>query len=149
MKKFFNIKRIIYLSIVCVTLLTLIFLLIFPIGVNLSSDRHPKVKVYCPYHKRIEEGFVGKNTWVSPFTTKCIWLYGGLESRHPDILLTQTIVFTIVGIIFVVFLALFAVELKRAGVFTRKHRPTKTEQMQAQIDELQKQVDELTTKDDK
>ncbi|MDE7455000.1 MAG: hypothetical protein K2M64_04145 [Clostridia bacterium] len=28
-------------------------------------------------------------------------------------------------------------------------RPTKTEQMQAQIDELQKQVDELKTKDDK
>ena len=144
MKQFFNIKRIIYLSIICVTFLTLIFMLIFPIGVPLVACTSTIV-VYDPFLKRIATmEFSGSRSLysdlLSPFT-----LPGPFED--PIILIAQTIVFPIVGVIFLVFLALFLVELKRAGIFNRTHRTTKAERMQAQIDELQKQVDELKKED--
>ncbi|MCM1290191.1 MAG: hypothetical protein NC132_05555 [Corallococcus sp.] len=68
-----------------------------------------------------------------------------------NVLVAQTIVFTLVGIIFVVFLALFIVEMKRGGIFAKwfRHRPTKAERLQTQVDELQRQVDELKQSNDK
>lgn len=73
------------------------------------------------------------NGLTSPFT---------LGSSHSyRILVWQTVVFTLVGIVFVVFTTLFIVELRRAGVL--KPRPTKAARLQAQVDDLQKQIDDL------
>lgn len=145
MKKFFNVKRTIYLAIVCATLLTLILMFIFPIGLYPSSVDY--VKVYSTYFKMTQDHPVGKRMFefdvLSPFTVRNIFLTEWAQVKYPDILLAQTITFPIVGIIFVVFFVLFMVELKKAGAFKRTHRPTKTERLQAQIDELQKQIDEL------
>ncbi len=127
MKAFFNIKRIAYLSIICISLIILIVLLIVPLG-----SWKTNVTTFD-----FEHGIYGtdsnvpiKNNLANPFAT----IFG-------NILLWQTIVFTLIAIVFVVFATLFAIELKCAGIFSR--RPTKAERMQAQIDELQKQVDEL------
>lgn len=132
MKAFFNRKRIIFLAIACAALLTMIILLIFPIGTVGSS-----FLVYNTYYNRLEraKGSIIEYRFDTPF--------GRLDKGFSLILVAQTIVFTLVGIIFVVFATLFIVELARAGAFKRPHRPTKAERMQAQIDALQKQVDDL------
>ena len=135
MKEFFTKKRIAYVSILAVALITLIILLIAPIG----STGHGfwiytpnKEFQHCTRH--LENYYV-----TSPFTLSV--------KPHQYILVEQTIVFTLIGIIFVVFLVLFLVELVKADVFKHTHRPTKTELMQAQIDELQRQVNELKKND--
>lgn len=133
MKKFFNKKRIAFLSIVGASFIILIVLLIFPIGsagegFNVYSVYDNEI-VFCDHPPQ-------DYMLTSPFTL-------GVKSIRLYILIEQTIVFTFVGIVFIVFLALLLVELKKAGAFNRTHRHTKTECMQAQIDDLQKQVDEL------
>lgn len=116
-----------------VSFIMLIMLLIFPIG---------SFKANCLIYNCQESAFVtmdfgskGVRPWLNnPFIIK-------VSNDMTFILVAQTIVFTLVAIVFVVFSVLFAIELKRADVF--KHRPTKAERLQAQIDELQKQVDDL------
>lgn len=131
MKAFFTKKRIAFLTITSIALLILIILLIVPIG-SVGND----FLVYCLYHNKFEtcHGSLSEYSRTSPFTM------GTIEKV---VLFGQTIVFTLVGIIFVVFFVLFMVELKKAGAFNRTHRPTRAERLQAQVDELQKQVDEL------
>lgn len=142
MKKFFNIKRVIYLSIVCITLLTLILLLIFPIDIYSSY-----ITVYDTYQKKVvSEDYpysTPRDAQLTPFTLRG-WYKSG--KMYPRILLTQTIVFTIVGVIFLVFLTLFLVELIKAGVFKRKPRPSKIQQLEARIAELEKQAKENSEK---
>lgn len=132
MRKFFTKKRITFLSIICISLLILIVLLIVPIG-SLSNS----CLVFSIKDKRFSKS-VGSDLIIeglsSPFT---------LRGSHP-ILVWQTIVFTVVGIIFVIFLVLLLVDLKKTGYLRlAPRRPTKAERLQSQIDELQKQVDEL------
>ena len=133
MKSFFTKKRIAYLAITCATLLTLIVLLIVPIG---STSN--KCYVYVPAAK-----------WFGTLTTSVYPTIGGglttpFTYGNNDILVAQTIVFTIVGVVFVVFLTLFTIELAKAGAFKRRpRRPSRVQQLEQQIEELQKQVDEL------
>lgn len=136
MKKFFNIKQIIYLSIACVTLLTLILLLIFPIGIYANS-----VTVYDTYwNKVLTKDYPydsPRDYQLTPFTLSGAYYSNGMS---PRILLAQTIVFTVVGIVFLVFLVLFLIELIKSGAFKRKSRPSKIQQLEARIAELEKQA---------
>ncbi|MCH5157100.1 MAG: hypothetical protein J1G02_04400 [Clostridiales bacterium] len=135
MKSFFTVKRIAYLAIVFITLMTLVALLIVPIG-----SRSDSCFVYSTYSKifgTYQNSYHNiKDRLATPF------------SFDSFVLVAQTIVFTLVGIIFLVFLALFIVELTRAGAFKRHPRsPSKVEQLEKQVAELQKQVDELKNKE--
>ena len=121
-------------------------MLIFPIGKY--SHLHSYVTTYSPHEHKLMHIPVGNKPLdtTSPFTVSYRFRYDENGKLIPDdILLVQTIVFTLVSIVFVVFAVLFTIELKRAGVFEKlfEHRPTKAERMQAQIDELQKQVEDL------
>ena len=130
MKKFFTKKRIAYLAMICVSLLALIILLFVPIGSLGYSCLVYSTKFYYFIIAESSEQII--KILQSPFT------FGSAT-----ILFWQTIAFTLIGIIFIVFLILFVIELKRAGLFKHIHSSTKTDRLQAQIDELQKQVDEL------
>lgn len=140
MKDFFTKKRITFVSILCITFIALIFMLIFPIGLYPNSF----VTVYSPHqHKLIKYRNSGNPTeTTSPFTVKPLFSQDENGKLIQDnILLVQTIVFSIVGLVFLVFLVLFLVDLKHAGLFA--HRPTKTELLEARVAELEQQVDEL------
>lgn len=133
MKAFFTKKRIAFLTIWAVALIVMIILLIVPIGTVGNS-----FVIYNGY----SNSFVTCHGTINDFTIRSPFTIGPPPPYH-SILVAQTVVFTLVGIIFVVFFVLFMVELKKAGAFNRTHRPTRAERLQAQVDELQKQVDEL------
>lgn len=135
MKQFFTRKRIAFVSILAASLITLIVLLIFPIG---SIGGH--FVVYSLYYHEFVKcsGTVQNFGLISPFTL-------GVRGTTLHILVEQTIVFTLVGIVFLVFLILFIVELKRTGIFSKlfAHRHTKTEYLEQRVAEPEQQVDEL------
>lgn len=135
MKNFFTKKRIAFATILTATLLTMIILLIVPIG----SFGNVCLIYYTYDHSFVTftSGHTVLESLNSPFTI----------FDNSRILVWQTVVFTLVSIIFVAFATLFTIELVCAGVFNRTPKPTKAERMQAQIDELQKQIDELKNKD--
>lgn len=128
MKTFFTKKRIAFTVILIASLITLIALLIAPIG---SAGNG--FWIYYTYENKFlhcSGAPLQDYGLTSPFTLDI--------EPYISILIEQTIVFTLVGIIFLVFLVLFIIELKKAGAFKRKH-PTKAQR----IAELEKQVGEL------
>ncbi|MCH5157483.1 MAG: FlxA-like family protein [Clostridiales bacterium] len=135
MKSFFTAKRIVYLAIVFITLVTLVILLIVPIG-----SRSDSCFVYSTYSKvfgTYQNSYHNiKDRLTTPF------------SFDSFVLVAQTVVFTAVSVIFLVFLALFIVDLVKTGAFKRHPRsPSKVEQLEKQVADLQKQVDELKKND--
>ena len=117
MKKFFTIKRIIYLSIDCVSLLMLVLMLIFPVDLSYSP-----IKYYSTHFKSI-----GTNTiFPSDIRSRLLNPFTFGNDLEPNILLAQSIVFPIVSVIFLVFLVLLLIELIKSGVFKRTPRPPKS-----------------------
>lgn len=136
MKRFFTKKRIAFLAITCASLITLIVILIVPIG---SLKSH--ALVYIIEWKR----FVAWSHYTTinraletPFT-----FYSITPPVH-CILVWQTAIFTLMGILICIFIALLVVDIKKIGLFPVIHRrPTKTELLEQRVAELEQQVDEL------
>ena len=136
MKAFFTRKRIIYTSVLSALLIAMILLLIFPIESGKNSaliwDLEYKKVAKHVYDDRICRQI--KELLETPFSIK---VYYG----KPQILVWQTVVFTLLFAAFVTCTVLFVRDVLKQ--YPIKRRPTKRQIMQAQIDTLQAQVDEL------
>lgn len=136
MKTFFTRKRIIYTSVLSALLIAMILLLIFPIESGKNSaliwDLEYKKVAKHVYDDRICHQI--KELLETPFSLK---VYYG----KPQILVWQTVVFTLLFAAFATCTVLFVRDVLKQ--YPIKRRPTKRQIMQAQIDALQAQVDEL------
>lgn len=136
MKAFFTRKRIIYTSVLSALLIAMILLLIFPIESGKNSaliwDLEYKKVAKNVYDDHICRQI--KELLETPFSIK---VYYG----KPQILVWQTVVFTLLFAAFVTCTVLFVRDVLKQ--YPIKRRTTKRQIMQAQIDALQAQVDEL------
>ena len=136
MKAFFTRKRIIYTSVLSALLIAMILLLIFPI----ESGKNSALIWDLEYNKVAKNVYDDriclqiKELLETPFSIK---VYYG----KPQILVWQTVVFTLLFAAFVTCTVLFVRDVLKQ--YPIKRRPTKRQIMQAQIDALQAQVDEL------